>query len=92
LRLREDQLKQKESELKQKEEELWHILYSVEDKIEIEKALKSFASKNSLSEDFADIFKKIKPFEKDYGAYSEKALKKLLPLMRISLVALQHAF
>ena len=68
---------------KQKEEELWHILYSVEDKIEIEKALKSFASKNSLSEDFADIFKKIKPFEKDYGAYSEKALKKLLPLMRM---------
>ena len=68
---------------KQKEEELWHILYSVEDKIEIEKALKSFASKNSLSEDFADVFKKIKPFEKDYGAYSEKALKKLLPLMRM---------
>ena len=68
---------------KQKEKELWHILYSVEDKIEIEKALKSFASKNSLSEDFADVFKKIKPFEKDYGAYSEKALKKLLPLMRM---------
>jgi len=68
---------------KQKEEELWHILYSVEDKIEIEKALKSFAIKNNLSEDFADIFKKIKPFDKDYGAYSEKAIKKLLPLMRM---------
>jgi CRISPR-associated endonuclease Csn1 len=68
---------------KQKEEELWHILYSVEDKIEIEKALISFASKNNLSEDFANIFKKIKPFDKDYGAYSEKALKKLLPLMRM---------
>jgi CRISPR-associated endonuclease Csn1 len=66
----------------EKEQELWHILYSVEDKIEIEKALKTFAFKNNLSEDFADIFKKIKPFDKDYGAYSEKAIKKLLPLMR----------
>jgi CRISPR-associated endonuclease Csn1 len=68
---------------KEKEQELWHILYSVEDKIEIERALKSFAIKNNLSEDFADVFKKIKPFDKDYGAYSEKAIKKLLPLMRM---------
>ncbi len=68
---------------KEKEQDLWHILYSVEDKIEIERALKSFAIKNKLSEDFADIFKKIKPFDKDYGAYSEKAIKKLLPLMRM---------
>lgn len=67
----------------EKEQDLWHILYSVEDKLEIEKALKSFAIKNNLSEDFADVFKKIKPFDKDYGAYSEKAIKKLLPLMRI---------
>lgn len=68
---------------KEKEQKLWHILYSVEDKIEIEKALKKFAIKNNLSEDFADIFKKIKPFDKDYGAYSEKAVKKILPLMRM---------
>ncbi len=68
---------------KEKEQELWHILYSVEDKLEIEKALKSFAIKNNLSEDFADVFKKIKPFDRDYGAYSEKAIKKLLPLMRM---------
>ncbi len=67
---------------REKEQDLWHILYSVEDKIEIEKALKSFAIKNNLSEDFAEVFKKIKPFDKDYGAYSEKAIKKLLPLMR----------
>lgn len=68
---------------KEKEQDLWHILYSVEDKLEIETALKTFATKNNLSEDFADIFRKIKPFDKDYGAYSEKAIKKLLPLMRI---------
>ncbi len=67
---------------KEKEQNLWHILYSVEDKIEIEQALKSFAIKNNLSEDFSEVFKKIKPFDKDYGSYSEKAIKKLLPLMR----------
>jgi len=67
---------------KNKEIALWHILYSVEDKLEIEKALKSFAKKFELGEDFVDIFKKFPPFKKEYGAYSEKAIKKLLPLMR----------
>ena len=32
---------------------------NVEDKIEIEQALKSFAIKNNLSEDFSEVFKKI---------------------------------
>ncbi len=68
---------------KEQEMQLWHILYSVEDKIEIGKALKKYAEKNSLSESFADVFAKIKPFKKEYGSYSEKAIKKLLPLMRI---------
>ena len=62
---------------------LWHILYSVEDKIEIGKALNKYAQKNKLSENFAEVFAKIKPFKKDYGSYSEKAIKKLLPLMRM---------
>lgn len=62
---------------------LWHILYSVEDKYEIGKALQKFAEKNGLPENFADVFGKIKPFKKDYGSYSEKAIKKLLPLMRM---------
>lgn len=66
-----------------KEESLWHILYSVTDKIQIETALKTFARKNGLGEDFAAIFKKTKPYESDYGSYSAKAIKKLLPLMRI---------
>jgi CRISPR-associated endonuclease Csn1 len=67
-----------------KEMELWHILYSVTDKLEIEKALKTFATKNNLPTEFVDIFKKFPPFKSEYGSYSEKALKKLLPLMRMS--------
>ncbi len=62
---------------------LWHILYSVEDKNEVEKALTHFAQKQGWNENFAKIFSKIKPFQKDYGSYSEKAIKKLLPLMRM---------
>lgn len=62
---------------------LWHILYSIDDKNEICKALKNLAKNNSLPEFFAEVFSKIKPFKKDYGSYSEKAIKKLLPLMRM---------
>ena len=62
---------------------LWHILYSIDDKNEIYKALKNLAQNNSLPESFAELFSKIKPFKKDYGSYSEKAIKKLLPLMRM---------
>ena len=62
---------------------LWHILYSIEDKIEISKALKTFADKNNLGDNFAEIFCKMKPYKKEYGSYSEKAIRKLLPLIRI---------
>jgi len=65
------------------EESLWHILYSVEDKKELEKALNSFALKHTLSIDFVEHFKKFPPFKKEYGSYSTKAIKKLLPLMRM---------
>ena len=68
---------------REKEYELWHILYSVEDKIEIEKALDKFAEKNDLPSEFSKAFAKVKPYEKDYGSYSEKAIKKMLPLMRV---------
>ena len=67
----------------EKEMSLWHILYSVEDKMEIAKALKKYAEKNDLPELFVEVFSKVKPFKKDYGSYSEKAIKKLLPLMRM---------
>lgn len=62
---------------------LWHILYSVDDKFEIEKALTSFSQKHGLEDDFVAEFRKFPPFKKEYGAYSEKAIKKLLPLMRM---------
>lgn len=63
---------------------LWHIIYSVTDKIEFEKALKTFAIKYNLDKNsFVENFIRFKPYPSDYGTYSEKALKKLLPLMRI---------
>lgn len=64
------------------EEWLWHILYSVSDREEIEKALDTFAAKHALGSEFVEAFKKCPPFEKEYGAYSAKAIKKLLPLIR----------
>jgi CRISPR-associated endonuclease Csn1 len=64
------------------EELLWHILSSIDDKMEIEKALTTFAGKRSLPNEFVENFKKFIPFKKEYGAYSAKAIKKLLPLMR----------
>ncbi|WP_448607634.1 type II CRISPR RNA-guided endonuclease Cas9 [Paenimyroides ceti] len=66
------------------EQKIWHIIYSVNDKVEYEKALKSFAEKNNLDESsFFEVFKKFPPFKSEYGAFSEKAIKKLLPLMRL---------
>ena len=64
-------------------EEIWHILYSVEDKFDLSKALTSFAKKKGLGPSFTEVFQKFPPFEKEYGAYSAKAIKKLLPLMRM---------
>lgn len=63
-------------------QELWHILYSVTDKIEFTKAISTFARRHSLSNEFEENISKLKPYKKDYGSYSEKAIKKLLPLMR----------
>lgn len=69
---------------KEIELQLWHIIYSVTDKIEFEKALTSFAKKHDLEvASFVENFKRFKPFESQYGAYSEKAIKKLLPLLRV---------
>ena len=66
------------------EQHFWHIIYSVTDKKEYEAALKSFACKYKLDENsFVEEFKKFPPFPSEYGAYCEKAIKKLLPLMRL---------
>lgn len=65
-------------------QQLWHIIYSVTDKIDYEKALKTFAQKHQLSEKaFVESFRKFPPFKSEYGSFSEKAIKKLLPLMRL---------
>jgi len=63
-------------------QELWHLLYSVTDPEERFKALKKFAAKHGFDEGFETSFAKFPPFKRDYGSFSEKAIKKLLPLMR----------
>ncbi len=69
---------------KKTEQQLWHIIYSVIDPKEFEKALRTFAKKHKLNKvSFVEEFRKFKPFDSEYGAFSEKAIKKLLPLMRI---------
>lgn len=67
----------------QKELDLWHLIYSVTDKEEYNKALKKFARKHQLQEEsFFEAFRKFPPFKSDYGSFSQKAILKLLPLMR----------
>lgn len=61
---------------------LWHILYSVSDRKELFKALSTFAAKYELPETFANAFANMRPFKSEYGAYSEKAIKKLIEPMR----------
>lgn len=62
---------------------LWHLLYSIKDKEELKKALNTFAVKQQLPEqDFVEVFINFPVFASNYGSYSEKAIKKLLPLMR----------
>ena len=64
---------------------LWHILYSVSDRNELRKALEKYSQRYSINSAFVDVMSKFPPFESDYGAYSEKAIKKLLPLMRMGI-------
>lgn len=70
------------------ERKIWHLLYSVRTQAEIDKVfsesntgiyleLKSLFSNESIKK-----LSKAKFDEDDYASYSEKALKKLLPLMR----------
>ncbi len=68
------------AELNTREREMqwWHLLYSVTDKLELEQAL----YKRGLSHEAVKVFTRIKPFDKEYGAFSEKAIKRFLPLLR----------
>ena len=66
---------------------LWHLLYSVDDQQQYRHALRTFARRQGWdelqSEAFAKAFERLTVCkEKDYGAYSAKALGRLLPLMR----------
>lgn len=65
-------------------QKLWHILYSVSDPEQIVKALRSFATEHQIpdADAFVASLTSVVFSEKDYGSFSEKALKKLLPLMR----------
>lgn len=62
--------------------QLWHVLYSIDDRTQLRKALQTFANRNELPDEFVEVFTKSRPFDKEYGAYSAKAIGKLLPLMR----------
>lgn len=73
---------------------LWHLLYSVKTKAEIDavftaekkesgKGIYAILSKKGISDQSIEKLKKVKFDEEDYGSYSEKAIKKLLPLMRV---------
>ncbi len=67
----------------EKEYHLWQILYSVNAKEELAKALQSYAKRYGIGDTvFTETFMKFPAFEKEYGSYSAKAIKKLLPLMR----------
>ncbi len=68
---------------KKLEEDLWHLLYSISDKQELQKALHRFAEKNQLGDCFVEAFSNMPPFANDFAAYSLKAISRLLPLMRM---------
>ena len=66
-----------------REMRLWEILYAVNTQDELRRALHTYARKNGLDEErFYQSFKNTKKYDADYCAYSVKALRRLLPLMR----------
>lgn len=67
---------------RKREEELWHLLYSIDNKDESQKAFNRYVRKNEMATDFAEALNKLPIIKKEYGSYSEKAIKKMLPLMR----------
>ena len=85
-RMKDDELLSRELE-----QAIWHLLYSTTSKAEIDKSLSPSDTLSciytklieaGLSEESIEKIKTIKLPDEGYGAYSEKAIKKLLPLMR----------
>lgn len=73
------------------EQAIWHILYSTISKAEIDKSLSPSDKLNGIytslvkagfSQESIEKIKNIKLPDEGYGSYSEKAIKKLLSLMR----------
>ncbi|WP_334127080.1 type II CRISPR RNA-guided endonuclease Cas9, partial [Empedobacter brevis] len=70
---------------------LWHFFYSVKKKDEFNKGLTNIISrildKSGLSKEFhTELVKNFSSFggySNDYGTYSEKAIKKMLPFLRL---------
>lgn len=71
---------------------IWHLVYSVKKKEQFKAGLRTLFKKllqtKQLSEEWLpeilNQFETIAPYRADYGKYSEKALKKLLPLLKTS--------
>mgnify|MGYP003291238425 CR=1 FL=1 len=61
---------------------LWHLCYSINNQREYKKALTQWSKRYELGDLFVETFSKLKPFPSIYGAYSERAISRLLPLMR----------
>lgn len=61
---------------------LWHKLYSISHPSQLRSALQKMAQKQGWPDDFVEVFKDCPSFPSGYGSYSEKAIKKLLSLMR----------
>lgn len=59
---------------------LWHLVYSIEDSVAIEETLKG--KKWRFPEYVAKAISNLPAYPSQYGAYSNKALNKMLPLMR----------
>jgi len=60
--------------------DIWHLLYSVDDRNNIRQTLLRWFQ---ISEESADILASIPAFKQAYASLSNKAINKLLPLMRI---------
>jgi CRISPR-associated endonuclease Csn1 len=61
---------------------LWHIIYSVTDKKEYTTVIKKFVDKYNLSVETYKKLERSPMLKKEYASFSEKAIKKLLSLMR----------
>ncbi len=62
---------------------LWHMLYSLEEEDHIVSALLNEKNKFNIPVEVAQVISKAPAFKLRYGSLSHKAIKKLLPLMRI---------